>query len=232
MNDDAQALERLRRAFPWPAERPDVRPLRWIMDGGGKELVIEQIERRHARVLLEIGVFFGGSLERWLAASPELTVIAVDDWRGRWWADYAVEHGRAEYEAQLRADDGPFQTFLATFWEQRHRIIPIRERAPGALRHLAEAGVQPEVVFIDADKDGANLEQCHALFPGCALTGDDWNWGEGAPMQRMVRAFAERHGLYPHVDLETWALCERPPRPWERPLARRARRRLRATLGL
>jgi hypothetical protein len=208
-------LEALRRAHPWPEHRPSVAPLSWALDGGGRRLVVDVLRHYDVSLMLEIGVFFGGSVSRWLEEVSDLQVVAMDPWEGAWWAEYATIHGHKAHREQLAAQDGPLETFYATMWDQRDRIIPVRGASPETLHELAAHGVDPELVYIDANKDGAELELCRELFPHAILSGDDWDWDQdGAyPIREPVRTFARLHGLHLETDANTWVLWpETPPR--------------------
>jgi len=83
-------LQRLREQHPWPTRRPAALPTNWNDDGGGRKMLTDLIVERNVSVILEIGVFFGGSARTWLNASPNITVVGVDPWMGApWWGRYA-----------------------------------------------------------------------------------------------------------------------------------------------
>ena len=208
------ALTALRAQYAWPDECPALAPIDWSLDGGGRHLVLEMIEKHGVRVIVEIGAWLGGSVKTWLAASPDIVVVAIDPWT-RAWGDYAREVGRPEAEALQLDDPGSgYQVFLRNLWEERHRVIPIRGASPDKLYDLHAAGLRPDVIYIDSDKSGRELEECEALFPGAIICGDDWLWGteQGYPIRRPVRMFCKKHGRYIRVDRNTWVIdTERPP---------------------
>ncbi len=216
--DKDAALTALRAQYPWPNDCPAVAPIDWALDGGGRHLVLEMIEKHSVRLIVEIGVFLGGSLKMWLAASPEIVVVAIDPWNDgivASWEDFARATGRPVSEAlQLEEPSGCYRTFLRNLWEERHRVIPVRGKSPDKLHDLHAAGLRPDLVYIDSDKSGRELEVCEALFPGAIICGDDWQWGpeRGYPIRRPVRAFCRKHGRYLRVDHHTWVIdTERPP---------------------
>ncbi len=211
--DKDAALTALRAQYPWPNDCPAVAPIDWALDGGGRHLVLEMIEKHSVRVIVEIGAFLGGSVKMWLAASPEIVVVAVDPWKDPW-EDFARNSGRPASEAlQLDEPGGGYRTFLRNFWEERHRVIPIRGKSPDKLHDLHAAGLRPDLVYIDSDKSGRELEVCEALFPGAIICGDDWLWApeQGYPIRRPVQTFCRNHGRYLRVDHHTWVIdTERP----------------------
>ena len=78
MTDSTAALAHVRERYPWPDQRPDVPAVPWVMDYGGRKLITRLIADRRLRVVVEIGVFVGGSVRQWLGVSPEVTVVAID----------------------------------------------------------------------------------------------------------------------------------------------------------
>jgi hypothetical protein len=221
------ALGGLRDRYPWPATRPSVAPIDWSLDGGGRGLVTDCIVRRRVRIVLEIGAFLGGSTKLWLAVAPDVTVIALDPWEGSW-TNFAIASGKPEFAAQLAAEDAGYQTFLANLWEHRDRVIPLRGKSPEKLYELHTLGVAADLVYLDSDKSGAELEICRALFPQAILTGDDWTYGpgEGYPIRAPVHAFCRRHNCHVRTKMATWVIKNgRPPLAYRlRTLWRRLRR--------
>jgi hypothetical protein len=51
-----------------------------ISDDGCRELIIERAKETNVRVIVEIGVFTGGSVLRWLNDLPDVIVIGIDPW--------------------------------------------------------------------------------------------------------------------------------------------------------
>lgn len=202
-------LEKLRAKFPWPEQPPNVKPAKWELDGGGRELVLNKIPKEGNFLIVEIGVFLGSSLRQWLGASEGVHVIAIDPWEGEWWADYAAERGRNELVEQFKLKDGPYLTFLSSLWEQRNRIFPARGFSPAKLYELAKVGVQPHLIYFDSNKTGDDLEIAHKLFPSAIITGDDWTWGGPEyPIRKAVREFADKHGFYVRSHNATWVLSK------------------------
>ena len=238
--DQVSVLKTLATRYPWPETRPDFFPIRWSLDGGGRWMVEQKLRRKKkkSKVVLEIGCFLGGSVENWLQASPDVTVVAVDPWPECDIADYARRNGRSEEEAvQLEREDGFYQTFLANFWDQRDRVIPVRDYSPGILTELAEAGLKPDLIFLDSDKSGVEIERCHELFPGALMTGDDWHWKNDAgecPIREPVERFCRLHNRFLKTENATWVIDDEPPslafrlRTMRRALKQRIKSRRRA----
>ena len=217
---NADALQRLREQYPWPAEQPAVTPYQWSEDAGGRHLVTQLIRERQLYTVLEVGVFLGGSARRWLQAAPQVTVVGIDRWNDGPWARYARKRGRPEIANQMDQPNGLYRTFLATNWEYRNRLIPVRRSSPEALFAVADLGLSPDLIYLDADKAGREIEVCYGLFPHAVVTGDDWWWGtdffwkpdEGYPIRTPVKQFCRRHGRFLRTNLHTWVIDDQPPR--------------------
>jgi hypothetical protein len=208
--EDIQLLE---TKYTWPQVRPGFSPAEWVLDGGGKELVVNRIAKDEPFLIVEIGCFLGSSIRKWLAVSPSVYVVAIDPWEeGAFWVDYARMHGRESLAEQFARENGVYLTFLSSLWRYRDRLFPARGRSPEELYKLAELGIRPDLIYFDSDKEGKDIEVAHQLFPDAILTGDDWTWGreEGYPIRGSVRAFARDHGYQLVSSRSTWALVQDP----------------------
>jgi hypothetical protein len=213
------SLEDLRRAHPWP-DIEGVPSYRFSLDGGGRHHVVDLIKRTNPRIMVEVGCFLCGSALTWLDAAPELTVIGVDPWKGDW--DAHMERWLANprvaslfktiddvdaFRRDLR-QNGAFRSALANVRDYRDRFIPIQGYSPAALQVIADAGVVPDIIYIDAGKVSADLDEAYRLFPSAHLCGDDWGWGpeEGYPMRKVVEGFTAQHGHTIIAERQTWLL--------------------------
>lgn len=203
------SIDQLRLRYPWPSEKPNVLPTDWSLDGGGKELVINKIRSAKLKCVVEIGVFFGGSVRTWVMNTVNTIVIAADPWTpAAWWAEYAVKHGREELAMQLKAPQGPYETFLSSLWDFRDRVIPVNSSSPSILHELSDVGVKPDLFFFDSDKTGDDLEVAHKLFPEAVLTGDDWTWGKNGvyPIRKAVKEFCLKYNYTYRYCGATWVI--------------------------
>ncbi|MCH7725413.1 MAG: hypothetical protein IH991_02865 [Planctomycetes bacterium] len=177
------------------------------------------MKSKQLSIILEIGVFLGGSAKVWLDSIPNVIVLALDPWSGgEWLGRFTRSLDQPEWVAeQLEADeDAMYETFLTNMWDYRDRIIPIRGMAPEALYDLHRFGAEPDLVYLDADKSGRELEVCRQLFPQAVLTGDDWFMGsdrfwqpdKGYPIRKPVRDFCRRHNSRLMVDKATWVITD------------------------
>lgn len=208
-----EMIQILRDRYSWPKECPTFPSAEWDLDGGGRDLIINRIAKNRRFLVLEIGSFLGSSLKKWLSVSPNVFVIAIDPWKGDWWADYARNHGREELSHQFSQEEGPYLTFISSLWDYRNRIFPVQGRSPDKLYELAELAIQPDLIYFDSDKSGADIEVAYQLFPDAILTGDDWTWGieTGYPIRKAVKAFINKHNEYRIIcDRATWVLTKGP----------------------
>ncbi len=215
------SLEDLRRAHPWP-DIEGVPSYRFSLDGGGRRHVVDLIARTKPKVLVEVGCFLCGSALTWLEADPELTLIGIDPWAGNWdthmerwlgmsWANVVFRDvGDIDAFLDNLRRYGPFRSAVANVRDHKDRFIPIKGFSPAALQVIADAGVVPDIVYIDAGKIAVDLEEAHRLFPTAHLCGDDWGWGpeKGYPMRQVVESFAAEHGLNIVAERQTWLLVE------------------------
>lgn len=168
-------------ANPWPAERPDAPVVEWGWGIDGADLLRELVDPA-AAVVLEIGSLLGGSARFWAGHCPAAQVLCVDPWLDV--VDVAdrpfLEHVPELTDFLLGRVDGLFDVFLASNWELRDRITPLRGFSPDRLASVHAAGVEPDVVYVDGshvyEDVIADLSTARALFPDAMLCGDDYDW--------------------------------------------------------
>ncbi len=213
------AFETLAAKHPWP-DTTGVTAWDYTLGGGGRQLVDAIILEQKPALMLEIGCFLCASTRRWLSLDPDLKVVGVDPWDdglieqcARYVGRPALTRAYPEREVQERfaadiARQGPFPTALANLRGFEGRLVPVRDLSPDALYSLKDAGLEPELIYIDANKQAVDLEVCHTLWPDAQITGDDWHWGrtKGYPMRKIVYAFAEKYGFTVEADHATWVL--------------------------
>lgn len=184
-------LGALRAAFPWPAERPtalDVpeRNRGWLRDGSREALA--SALSADTRVVVELGAWLGLSTRLMLERAPNATVISIDHWQG------SPEHHDSEEWRQMLPR--LYETFLAMNWEHRARLVPVRRATVEGLRVVAEHGVLPDVIYVDAGHEYESvledLETSHRLFPKAELVGDDFDW---LGVRQALEEFRARHGF-------------------------------------
>lgn len=176
-------IESLRRAHPWPEERPNVAAREregWLFPS--TQEMLARFLSSETKLVVELGSWLGLSTRFIAGRAPRATVIAIDHWKG------SPEH---EHDPALR-DLLPvlYETFLTNCWNDRSRIVPIRSGTLEGLQRVGSFGLAPDVIYVDADHSyeavAADLAAIERLFPSAIIVGDDWNW-EG------VRRAASEH---------------------------------------
>jgi methyltransferase family protein len=206
------SLGRVRERFPFPAP-PSGEAVLPPEPPNGRDLIEDLIRRRQVSVLLEIGSFLGGSTLRWLRASPDLAVVAVDPWQDGWAGDYLAGRGYPDQRDGLNAANGLFEMFLRNVLPFAGRVVPVRAASPMVLDELARLGLRVDLVFIDAAKLTGDLVTASELWPDAILTGDDWSFDgddSTSPMRDVVLRFAQQRGLEVVRKSETWVITGAP----------------------
>lgn len=221
---DPRNFNSLLAMHPWP-DQPGlagVEPFTWALDGGGRHLIDTVIAARPSGILVEIGSFMGGAARRWLSMYPDLRCVCIDPWRPNLidyvarldkvdWAVKSYGVDAIRHYAVLLAAHGPLRVVQNNLAEFRNRCIMVRLGVPEAFGHLAEAGLQPDIVFLDAMKQREEFEGADAAFPDAIITGDDWSWKDqngDYPVQRFAAELAAHRGGALYVDSATFVLAE------------------------
>lgn len=203
--------------------RPDTGAIRsyyFSLDGGGRDLVTEEIIRKNVSLMVEIGSFLCGSTLQWLACKDDLKVIGVDPWAGDFAAaldKYKVNpvfnpcfskiDDRDDFIASVRLH-GPYLSAVANVAEHADRFYPVRALSPAVLSELAAMNVVPQMIYFDSNKILDDLRVARRLFPEAILCGDDWSWGaeQGYPVQVAVKAYCEEFGDAYRAKRATWVI--------------------------
>ncbi len=183
------ALDNFIREHAWPEQKPLAAPFperNWLFPGT-RELLSRSITPA-SRLIVEVGSWTGRSTRFLASAAPAATIIAVDHWNGS--EEHRNDPELAECLPRL------YETFLAECWEQRSRIIPVRADSRVGMQQIAEAGLQPDLIYLDADHRFESVRDdliaALDLFPHAAIVGDDWDW-EG--VRQAVNFVAQDRGL-------------------------------------
>jgi hypothetical protein len=164
-------IERLRRQFPWPPDRPAVVPERHGWFGPDHERHLGSELGPDTRIVLELGTWLGLSTAFFLQAAPNATILCVDNWTGGYLAH------EAEHTERCRR---LFETFCVNFWDVRDRIVPVRANMEDGIAAVAAAGIEPDFVYVDGDHASSSVmrDVCDVVgrWPRATVTGDDWKW--------------------------------------------------------
>ena len=183
------ALGQLRTRFPWPVRKPDVaipkENLGWCSEA--TRSVLEQELTTSKSLIVELGAWLGLSTRFIADRVPQAHVITIDHWEG------SSEHqSRSDWAALLPT---LYETFQSLTWDYRERVTPLRMTTLAGLQTIADLGLNPDLIFVDADHSyaavSAELDLCNRLFPGATLVGDDYDYPD---VQRAVNEFASRIG--------------------------------------
>lgn len=101
------------------------------------------------------------------------------------------------------------RTFIERLWDFREDVLPFREILPTGLSKLRGDGIEPDVVFVDADLDRRRVRRLIRAviecFPNAAICGGGWNLSLGVqqgvmdvvrgwpPLLRQPRQQRQRH---------------------------------------
>ena len=220
-------MKPLRRDNPWPDfGYGEIEPFSLPLDGGGRggrEIILEVIKERGIELMVEIGCFLCGSTLQWLKASPKLTVIGCDPWDSNWAAyieNMALDPMRARTVYHLSDEQiativhnirrhGNFAVAMNNVRLYKDRFVPVRRRSPEVLGYLADRGIEPQLIYIDADKKRDDLDVARKHFPNAVICGDDWLWPDETGkmvMQEHVKDFAKEYGYEVRSARQTWLL--------------------------
>lgn len=215
-------------SISWPNSPPaGMKPFRWMLDGGGRDLVVGIINRNGMRSVLEIGVFLGGGALKLLDACPQLHLHGLDIYDEPYPEAGSIGHyylsNRRIYQSaiegsgiseddflrQMSRPNAQIDSMLSNLWHYRTRFTAVKGKSPGALHGLASEGYVPDLVFLDADKSGSELRVISSLWPECIIAGDDWTWRNDSgvnPLHSVVYNIAAQREMSVITQDATWVL--------------------------
>ena len=179
----------------WPDKKPELNPSDSKWFNQHHEVAFKQICREYSDGLyLELGTWTGAGSTRFIADQyPDMTIICIDTFEG------SAEHYRTPAYDRVRVK--LWDHFVVNQWHNKHRMFPIRTDTITGMKKVAAAGLEPNVVYIDAAHDTESVFQdiytALECFPKAIIRGDDYTPpGTGHPGVRdgIERAIAE--GLF------------------------------------
>jgi hypothetical protein len=197
-------LENFAAQHPWPPQKPDVPPFPrrvWLHDGTS-ELLTGSVSDV-TKLIVEVGSWTGRSTRFLCGLAPQATVVAIDHWKG------SPEH---ESDPEL----SPllprlYEAFLAECWSYREQIVPVKADSAEGLQQVAEAGLEADLVFIDADHAYESVVKditaAMDLFPNAIIVGDDFNWDD---VRRAVETVSKDRGLKHESRGAGWRILRKP----------------------
>lgn len=175
-NTTASAIEKLKLFNPWPATRPEIND-DYVSKGWlsfYSRMMLGTHIRPDFKLIVELGAWRGMSSRFIADSAPQATVVAIDHWEG------SEEH--KQFSAQSDKLQDLMDMFFHDSWEFRDRIIPLKAKSVDGLQILADLGLKPDLIYIDADHSFqgayADITSALRLFPEAVLIGDDFDWPE------------------------------------------------------
>jgi hypothetical protein len=167
------SLDELRRRYPWPNDKPAVEPNPGGWCDGDAIALLGRYLSPETTLVMELGTWLGLSARHILGLAPHATLICADHWKG------SPEHqGRSPEFEQLLPK--LWETFCVNMWYMRDRVVPMRADVVAAMREVAQLGLQPDVIWIDADHEKmavvAHMTIALDLFPEADVLGHDHCW--------------------------------------------------------
>lgn len=214
-----QKIIKLKNQYSFPDKKPNLKPFYWSLDGGGRDIIKNIIKTQNISLMLEIGVFFGGSALQWLQSSNNLILIGIDPFPN--FTNYFIrsyeryksnikmyDHSYQSLLEQLRSKNGTYLSVITNLWQYRDRFIPIKNKSPGILYEFKKLDIVPELIYIDTDHQLTELETIKTLFPNTIITGNGWTWSKDGsfPVQEKVEDFAQQYDYQIYTSKGSWIL--------------------------
>lgn len=193
-------LQTIKEKYYWPSIKPSVKPNNhgWFVN----QVQLKNLLQPSMKLIVELGSWLGNSARFFLDSVPGAVILAVDHWRSDIYP--SSRQDIAEILPVL------YETFLVNCWSYKERLIPMKTTTLEGLQEIAENGLVPDFIYIDAAHDYESvtndLEKAWELFPGSVIAGDDWLFGKTFPVRRAVIDFCERHHLSYIAEKNCWWL--------------------------
>ena len=160
--------------YPWPEAQPDVTPF-FENDGAFDDSHVRlmgQFLDDKTKIVIELGSWFGFSTRFILDTAPNATVICVDHWKG------SPNHWSSNNTPMVAKLPELYETFMVNFWNDQHRIIPLKNDTVIGLKEIWKAGATPDLIYVDASHEYEDVFVDVLLslkfFPESRICGDDW----------------------------------------------------------
>jgi predicted O-methyltransferase YrrM len=169
-NEQVTALKQIATAFP--AQKPEgtASTLKWFHNQHA--IIFDQLLKKKPNGLyMELGTWTGAGSAAFVAKHfPEMTIICVDTFVG------SAEHLKDKVQKEIA--DNLWTHFCLNSWEAQNRIYPIKGKSVDGLKRVAEIGLNPDFIYIDAAHDVdsvfADVSTAIQLFPNAVIFGDDY----------------------------------------------------------
>lgn len=188
-------MDNLIKKFSFPKEKPKVPEFQhgWTLSGN-KRLLAKYIKELKPKVVLELGVWLGGSTRHMLQQNNNVKVICVDHWKvGDTISNAITDEKKRSREDDIIVEiikkDELYETFLVNCWEYKDRIIPMKMGGHEAIRYLAKNNVKIDMIYLDMDHEfkpvKEDLAEIQKYFPNIVTLGDDIRWHDGVGLALM-----------------------------------------------
>jgi len=163
-------IDILKSKYRFPRVKPDVpvNDMGWFTIRNKDVLNLYITD--NTKIVMEIGSWMGKSTRSILNSNNNLIVIAIDHWEG------SAEH--KEFPEFNKCLPTLYDTFIATNWEYRDRLIPVKLDSISGMVQISNGRIIPDIIYIDASHDYQNvlndLTVARSLFPTALIIGDDW----------------------------------------------------------
>ncbi|GMI33400.1 hypothetical protein TrCOL_g5359 [Triparma columacea] len=208
--------------FPSTAPSCQSNPHGWFYPP--HRVILSHILSSSTSEVVELGSWLGKSTRFISDRAPNAVVYAVDIWSNEF--SLADDHyhdatssetgtgksrlAQVDTNADILHNQNLYDTFLKTNWDYRlgHRknggnggVVPVRTYTLAGLDLLKSYGVDPSVVYIDADHHYEpaykDIEKTLQNFPKAVVVGDDWDY---EPVRRAARELALKYNRHLYVE--------------------------------
>jgi predicted O-methyltransferase YrrM len=155
---------------------PDMKVSRTAVNNTGAGLDTVHILR--LQVVIELGSYAGKSTRFICQHAPNALVYCVDLWSNEF-LEQELGHNYNR-SGNSKIPYNLYDTFLVNMWREKERLLPLKMLTTEGLKMLSEAGVKPDLIYIDAGHDYEPVLEDIRLsleyFPGAIIVGDDWDY--------------------------------------------------------
>lgn len=216
----------------FPREKPSCKgnPHGWFYPP--HRVVLSHVLTSGCKEIIELGSWLGKSTRFLHSQSPsDCVVYAVDIWDNsfslsddHYFDSNSEETGtgknrsnQVQTNQDILKNQDLYDTFLSTNWEHRFvphsgkgGMLPVRTTTLEGLELLKSVGVDPSVIYIDADHHyepaKKDMEKSLLLFPKAVIVGDDWDY---EPVRRAAQELSAKYGRSLYVEQgKCWAFLE------------------------
>jgi len=202
----------------WNGYRPlgDLTPVGRPVSGLESILEIAGLLDSKPKIIVEIGVEYGGSARKLAQLFPETLIIAIDYWKKKYIPDSTPPEWLYLEPFAEKEEGSIINLFLHFCIDIKDRLVPLQMMSTRALPLIARANLVPDIIYIDGDHRYlgvlADLFLCHCLFPSAILVGDDWNFTSSArhylghkyPVREAAQEFCNFIGVTPIYEENTY----------------------------